>query len=68
MYQNYPCGFNGAFEVHFFFQGFILYTLIPCRDMQVRFSKVKTLLNNAFNIDGIGSGMPKSKAVSQSEK
>ena len=26
-------------------------TLIACRDMQLKFFKVKTLLNNAFNID-----------------
>ena len=45
--------FNGAFEVQFF-SGLNFYTLsktlIACRDMQLRFFKVKTLLNNAFNV------------------
>ena len=44
---------NGAFEVQFF-SGLNFYTLsktlIACRDMQLRFFKVKTLLNNAFNL------------------
>ena len=44
---------NDAFEVQYF-QGFIFYTLpktlIACRAMQLRFLKVKTFLNNAFNI------------------
>ena len=42
---------NGAFEVQFL-SGLHFYTvwktLIVCRDMQLRFFKVKTLLNNAF--------------------
>ena len=42
-----------AFEVQIF-QGFIFYTLsktlITCRDMQPRFLKVRTLLNNSFKI------------------
>ena len=42
---------NGAFEVQFF-SGLHFYTssktLITCRCMQLRFFKVKTLLNNAF--------------------
>ena len=44
---------NDALEVQFF-QGFIFYTLpktlIACRAMQLRFYKVKTLLNNAFKV------------------
>ena len=43
---------NDAFEVQFF-SGLHFYTLtktlIGCRDMQLRFIKVRTLLNNAFN-------------------
>ena len=43
---------NDAFEVHFF-SGLHFYTLpetlIACRATQLRFFKVKTLLNNAFN-------------------
>ena len=45
---NYP--FNGAFNVQFF-QGFIFtpYQTHWYKDIQLRFLKVKTLLNNAFN-------------------
>ena len=43
---------NNTFEVHFF-QGFICYTISDtcnsCRAKQLRFFKVETLLNNAFN-------------------
>ena len=42
-----------------FFKGFHFYTLsktpIACRDMQLRFLKVKTLLNNAFNCEMLTS-------------
>ena len=44
---------NDAFEVQFF-SGLHIYTLsktlIACRAMQLRYLKVETRLNNAFNI------------------
>ena len=42
---------TGAFDVQFLGLHFytLSKTLIACRDMELRFLKVKTLLNDAFN-------------------
>ena len=56
---------NDAFEVQFSGLHFYTFskTLIACRAMQLRLFKVKTLLNNAFNICSNAAATPSHKAV-----
>ena len=68
VYFHFFEALNGAFVVQFFRASFytLSKTLIACRDTQLRFFKVKTLLNNAFKINI--KSTPLNKTVKPSNK